>query len=459
MMEAAHSFRRKHWILISAAAACFCTAQAQAGQHFICYEGPAVNRGTDLVSKAVVGCYDDSAQPCSIRKIGSSAWGPDQDTSSATKVRSTGDFRYFEHVLATPPPLEVEVTFGTGANQIVHNCKVTVTSGFNSKRGSSEGVLTGFSSDASGLVSTGVWRVTYDRSGAQLHVPSDFVVSGGGFQSSADAFITRAYFGFGSPSNGNDPRLWLVSSATRSLTTPRTTTAYAVGLRIHGLSAADLINWVGLQQSSSAMQPQTVPSVNDFAAPGRVILGGGFLSYAAPYLNSGLFASATAPGDYTRIRLQCSWFARLLGFCRPPSEQQGWYAQSRSVSGNLTGSISLQVQSMLGKIRVNGKDYLIRGRYLTNASSPGYQSTAVVQGMRGDYAVTSAGAATLCQGFRNLNVPFPCASNDLLTEVVPMLDEGGAKASATHMTGMGNPSTGSVTAYVNGIKLEPIVAP
>jgi hypothetical protein len=110
---------------------------------------------------------------------------------------------------------------------------------------------------------------------------------------------------------------------------------------------------------------------------------------------------------------------------------------------------------MLGNIDVDGKAYRVRGQYLTNVSSPGYQSTAIVQGMRGDYAVTSAGAATLCQRISRLSPP--CTTNDLLTELVPMLDEGGAKASATHMTGMGSPSTGSVTAYVNGIKLEPVV--
>jgi hypothetical protein len=74
---------------------------------------------------------------------------------------------------------------------------------------------------------------------------------------------------------------------------------------------------------------------------------------------------------------------------------------------------------------------------MKTTSTPGNPSTAVVQGMRGEFAVTSAGAAT--PWARNA----PSTSSNLLTEVVPMLNEGGTKASAT----------GAVTAYVNGIKL------
>jgi len=410
---------------------------------------------TVFVLKAIAGCYSDSGSRCMISKKGGSAWALDGDApASASKVRSIGEFRYFELQSSNaPPPLDLEVNFGGTPK----SCTVNPTSGINGPRGYSEGELTGFSSDASGLVSTGVWRITNGDAGAQLNVPSDFIVSGGGFKSNNDAFISEASFGSRSAS-AIDPRLWSVFSSTRSLTTPSRTTAYAVGLRIHGLSARDLNNLVGLQGStSSASQPQTVPSVSDYVAPGRVILGGGFYGFAVPSQFRWLFVTATAPtSDY--IRLQCSWLVRLRGLCLPPAEPlKGWYAQSTSVSGNITGSISLKVLSMLGNIYVDGKLYRVRGQYLANSSSPGYQSTAIVQGMRGDYAITSAGAATLCQRFSRLSPA--CTTNDLLTEVVPMLDEGGAKASATHMTGMGIPSTGSVTAYVNGIKLEPIGSP
>jgi hypothetical protein len=309
--------------------------------------------------------------------------------------------------------------------------------------------MTGFSSDGSGLVSTGVWRITFVGSEAALRVPGDFLAVGGGFQSEPGAFVHAANYNWKAPD-----REWHALSRTDTLQYPKTTTAYAIGLRVQGLhSERELAPLMSLQTAGSSLQmPQSAPRADVLAAPDRVVVGAG-VHAAGNYFGLGQFITMTAPFEPASLPLS---FLRCVIVGRPctPPEPLGWDAESKDEAGLHSGRVGLEMLTLPRKLQVMGKDYEVRARHVHNTSLPGYQSSVVATGLRGEFAVTNAGARTLWAIYNPSGNP--ATSSSRLTEVAPRLDLGGAQASVNHGS---SASRAAVTAYANGIKLVPVGTP
>lgn len=434
----------KLWML--AAAGFLSAAQALAGQHFICYEGPHERRGTQTVLKAVAGCHDDDpAVTCNVQMAGASHWGTDTNAgTSAQRVSSIGSFRYFEFLgsgASAGATLDLEATFG----KRTLSCRVQALGTLSGNGGAADGLLTGFSSDSSGLVSTGVWRITLDGGAAALRVPGDFLAVGGGFESVPGAFVHAANYNWQAPG-----RAWQALSRTDTLDSPKTTTAYAIGLRVQGLhSERELAPKMSLQTASSSMQaPKSAPRVELFAAPDQVVVGGAVRAVGNQF-RLGQFITTTAPAHPLPF-LRCVVVGRP---CTPP-EPEGWDAESKDQAGQHPGHVELEMLTLPRMLTVNGQDYEVRARHVHSTSLPGYQSSVVATGLRGEFAVTNVGARTLWATYNPGGNP--ATSSSRLTEVAPRLDLGGAQASVNHGS---SASLAAVTAYANGIKLVPVGTP
>ena len=166
-----------------------CTGAA-ARMHHICFEGPPQLRDTGYVSTAIFGCAIDRSGTCSI--AGESGLTPHSPKDLSKGVQSAGHFTYFE--APRTAPMTAMITFVDNGRTVRRSCTVnprgTTYSGDPNHMNPGVGhatpgaVLTGFSTDSSGLVTTGVWkRQAATDAGAHhlsVYAPADFVAVGGG---------------------------------------------------------------------------------------------------------------------------------------------------------------------------------------------------------------------------------------------------------------------------------------
>ncbi len=458
---------------------------AQAGQHAICYEGPTEWRHGLPVLKMVVGCADDRGAPCSIQpgQAHRAGWAPsllkpDQLGLQAQQaVQSAGQFAYYEFApspsgASSVQKMTAQITFAgvsgvNGASQ-TRECQMhpagTSAQGLS---GEAVGVLTGFSTDESGLATTGVWRHTQRGSAAAARVPADFLAVGGGVEGEPGTFIDSSTF----IDHTLNLRSWQAMTFTDALLAPRQTTAWVIGLNIQGLRAdshagvhdealppkpGDLRALVKRLSASSTTlaRGQPTPSWSVALPPRSVALGGGLNAGAEPaagngYTPYGQWALVTAPTQPLPW-LRC--VLALLPGCTPPAAH-GWQAESLSELGRLPGDVSVSLALLPQLIEVAGKTWEVRGRLVQSTTKPGLAHTAQVSGLRGTHAVTGVGAALHWQRFNR----WPDDVSTRITKLQPRPDIGGAEASATSTI------TSSVTAlstYALGIRLvDPAMPP
>lgn len=472
---------------------------AHAGLHSICYEGPtrvklSTISPTTVMQETltmVVGCIDDSGARCAITPIGAdlpSGASPaplqaDAQTFTAMqRVATPGTFEFYEYsqsnTMFTPRAtrLRAAITFANGR---VTECEVLprgyiaapwAANGSPHYVGQAYGVLTGFSTDASGLATTGVWRASQRGSVAQAVVPADFIVVGGGAAAADGAFIERSTFTDASDTlRGWDARSYGSNNSTLIRPTGETF-SYAIGLRIKGLAAnltplvpdsptrtpqTDLRALVGrVAASSLQLAPgQPYPAWNvALPVPGVVSLGGG--ARASATINArnntghGVFAMASHPLDGL-IWLRCSLLAQQLWTPCAPPQATGWRTEAISEWGFYAGDIDVAQAHLPAKIEIDGKIWEVRGR-MVSATAPLTQGPgkANATGLRGDYAVVGVGGSVNWKPFNRWQEE----TNTWLARLEPRLDLGGA---AVESRGGAVPGFSSLTAYAVGIRLVP----
>jgi hypothetical protein len=483
-----------------ALAALTASAAAHAGQHSICYEGPTrvtlngISPTTVLEETLtmVVGCIDDSGARCVITPVGADVPGLaspvqlkwDRDAHiAAQRIATSGEFAFYEFSQAnTSNParatrLRATITFKSGD---VHDCDVTprgyiaapwTTNGSPAYQGHATGVLTGFSTDASGHVTTGVWRTSQKGGFAQSWVPGDFIVVGGGASAGDDGFIEASRF-----SDALDPlRGWeakAYNSSNSTLMPPSGPTAsYAIGLRIRGLptnltplvpdgmaraNVHDLRALVGRMEASSVTlapgQPMPDWSVA-LPTPVNVALGGGIDARATINARNntgrGVFAVGNHPVDALRW-LAC---AVLLGPC-PPPQATGWRTAAVSELGFYVGDVSVRQAFLPAKVDIDGTIWEVRGRMVSATSAVGQVGSKMeVKGLRGAYAVVGVGGLVNWRPYTRWYADI----NTWLARIEPRLDIGGAAVESR--VAAAPPGTTSLTAYALGIRLVPAGTP
>lgn len=453
----------KQWI--AAAAATLACTTAGAGMHQICFEGPRQSQSGQVVYTGIFGCAQDAPGTCTITPFNPytpSNWGFSPripPTPLNQSVTSAGTFAYFNlnHAL-TQYTAKVEY-FDTNAVKIGERlCTVNVVYGNAPPVGSATAgaVLTGFSTDVSGQVTTGVWKLESPlemrNSTVTLKLPADFIVVGGGamgVEGPNGAVIVRS---MRSPS---DPRVWEArTSDAGGLAQLHKTTAYAIGMRIEGVSAARLESLIGKVRVTSAgilAWPSTQVST---AISGAPVLSGGIAASAdisnAPTDLLGQYATATAPVIGTVRR--CSTGIRKCFDVQAPT---GWHVESKDHIVAHPGNVQVELLSMPPTLTLaNGTTWEVRSGFVT-ATSPRVAHPAIdIAGLRGQYALTGVGAIADWLRFDLLSGQ--STFGNLLWKLEPRADLGGASlASKDHILS----SPAALIGYALGIQLVPPGSP
>ncbi len=338
--------------------------------------------------------------------------------------------------------------------------------GLSAPRGHSDGVLVGFSTDVSGMATTGVWRSTGNRGFVGANVPADFVVVGGGAQAQDGAWLQDSAF-----ERYGDLRVWEARSFTGGFGNPDTTQAYAVGLKLRDLTGDSL----ALNQARGALgatrpdlrslideawavsgdpaTPEVVPFAQAVERLDQVALGGGINAAATLASNPsagafGLFAATTAPS------LLGEWLRCVLAL-RPCSVAWAtrWQVESLSDTGQRPGTNSVRLRSLPRQLVLPSGKWELRNRMVRSTSAASLSPKADARGLRGEYAVTGAGAALHWRRFNNSD---PSVVSTVLTAVVPDLAVGGA---SVHAERGSTAAVTSISAYAVGIKLVPEGSP
>lgn len=484
-------------VRLAAAAALLASQGAFASLHGICYEGPTRGQysGTLLVSETltvIAGCQDDSGARCMVRDIGADIPGsavPAQIkdvTTIWTPINGVdvpgATFGMFEYLQrnhnSVPRATRLRVRFEF-ANGQTRECSVTPRGWTNPYGqtgsvawvGQPTGTLTGFSTDASGLVSTGVWRATAPGGGvAWARVPADFIAVGGGAVAADGAFIERSRFStWYEPLRGWEAESWTSAAGVPSKPGGETT-AYVIGLRIDGLPTdldpllddtkrvrrpgADLRSLVRRDTATTATTGSffAVPAVGVVAVPGRVALGGGVeTSVSGPKPGShGLFVHENHPAGVT------AWFRCILVTspwvgCPLPAAV-GWQVRAVAELGAHYGHATAFLASLPDRIDIGGQLWEVRGRLVQAPSAVSLGPVAEVRGLRGEYALAAAGAAV--RGWPH--AAYGDMAHTWLNRIEPRPDLGGASASTGTLYGA---SSTSLAAFAAGVKLVPAGTP
>lgn len=273
----------------------------------------------------------------------------------------------------------------------------------------------GSQTDLSGKITVTVFERTAATAAGQftdfaVQVPEDYVVIGGGIQGGDSAqghLLTASY-----PNAARSA--WLVSSKEHLETRPVQITAWAVGLKVTGLSRAELLSHMTYRTSTSAYAQQ--PAVAVPMAPGYTQIGGGFQ------------VTAAAPGN--------------LAWASYPTTATGnvpaWSSASKdhgTTSPATIRSFSIGLRTNLPGVGV------VSGTVIASPASASSASPSASIAMTQGYALTSCGAKVNWTG-----------SGNLLWKIKPL---GGAQAacevgSRQHL--YSSPAT--VEAFAVGIKVN-----
>jgi hypothetical protein len=308
-------------------------------------------------------------------------------------------------------------------------------------------LLTGYTTDQSGLLTTGIWssqttnpvRVQQNIIG----VPWDFVLVGGGALGTnypSGALISKM-----APENDLQNRQWRVLTQDALVAEPHNNESFAIGMKIEGVTIANLRNLVAWSSGGSDPNGAAHPTAQAGPLQGfPAILGGGAkaFAYAHPQTGQFLTSSSAIPAFYG----SCWWWGG--GWRCESSGATGWAAASKDHGVSAPGGISAYLSSMPDTISVNTasgpRTFRVEtfGRGVT--SSVAAHPSIVVAGRTGEFALTGVGAYVDWQSHGSYG--------NLLWKIVPRADIAGVEASSKDHA-YSSPAT--VTGYVLGAKLVP----
>lgn len=417
---------------------------AQAQLHQICYEGPYDNGAPTVV----VGCRDDSGGSCKARAV--NGVNPINPSGGYTwPATRNGTFSIFEGAPGVAADVEVEFTKGAVVQK--RSCRTLVSSLRGGGAAAPGHYLTGFSTDASGLVMTGVWRAHFSGSGVDVFVPSDLREISGGIATVPGAFAHR------SVPTGYVAGGWANRSSTDALVTPSDTVVYAVGLKIEGVRKWDTVLWpsknvlrgleslIELSEVTSAGVATATPEalVNLPNGSGRVALAGGFLAKTSTSLAPALFATVSAPSLPLHL-LRC---VLVSVPCTLPNAS-GWRSEAKDDVGAHQGSVTASLWHLPATLDIGGKVWEVRNRVVRMPSALSTSPAAQVFGLQSGYAVTAIGAEVHWRAFS----ASPAVASSRLVQFEPLAGGADAAVAARH----GSMQTSAqVEAYAMGIKLVP----
>lgn len=429
------------------------TGMAAAGNHHICYQD-ITEKG---VMQVIVACQDDLGNACSITPDQATvAPDPRYPRNGHPRIAMTTPFTAFQY--AGPATLSFTLTFNDGTRR---SCKVPYRT-----NGEPTGVLTGYSTDESGLITTGSWRVDAPGARATLWVPGDFIVTGGGFAADSGTpsrpFIRHANSNPGLASiKVWDPvrqrlvdqffwqsRTWDVGSKDASGADGRLLSAEVIGLHVEGTAvdtATDLLSELKTFQSGSAGlsgAPRAVVLRVDPSLPlgedpakdaERVIIGGDVWTNVPSSTGVGQLVTASAP-ESSHNRLLC--LLTLNPAPCPVSVPEAWSVGSLGAS--FPGSVSGRILTLKPTLTIGGTTWEVRSRLVSLTSGPMQNPRASTKGLRGLYAVTGVGGQLPAS-----------VTQTRLAAVMPHLGTGGASVS----TGSTGAETTRVSAAAIGVRL------
>lgn len=408
-----------------------------AGNHQICYQGPYWNNQPTIV----VQCRSDfPGVSCSISMQATPA-GYFPPPAGPSTVQSFGGQPGTIHTAT--------VDFSDGTQRTCTTALAPLYQGVGSAftrmgNGATVPLLTGYTTDQSGLLTTGIWssQTTNPQRVQQniIGVPWDFVLVGGGALGTnypSGALISKM-----APEGDLQNREWRVLTQDALTPQPHTNETFAIGMKIEGVAIANLRNLVAWNSGGSNPNPTAHPSAQVAPLAGfPAILGGGAKAFANDYPQTGQFltASSAIPAIYGLC-----WMDR----CAESSGATGWYAASKDHGVSAPGYVGAYVSSMPQTIQVNTstgpRSFRVETFGRGVVSSVAAHPSIVVSGRSGEFALTGVGAYVDWQsnGFYG----------NLLWKVVPRADIAGVEASSKDHA-YSSPAT--IAGYVLGVKLVP----
>lgn len=433
-------------------AAAFACGTAFAGMHQICYEGTAQLQGTTWVSTGVFGCATDAGS-CRITPL-SGAMRPRNGYPLDQGVQSQGSFAYYDFNSTNGTgifPAKVEFFDANSVKTGERTCTVRalgVLRGGPYGSASPGAVLTGFTTDVSGLVTTGIWRLFGAKAAPwrrlAVQAPGDFVAVGGGavgteVPSGAMVIESMRYQIY-----AGDARSWRASTSEASnVAEPHVTTGYVIGMHVEGIDAATLATLVQPVDGSTFPTIAATSSKQVLAgSTAPVVLSGGVQAWADASTATnmiGQLLTQTAPVVTTW--LDCTVDASGFFRCKRASGVAGWSGSSKDHVISRPGYVNVQVLGLPSTLTINGVAWSVRSTFVQATSAVAAHPAVDVGGLRGNYALTGIGAT----------VGATTAGN-LLWKLEPRADLGGASvASKDHVVS----SPAAITGFAIGIKLVP----
>jgi len=407
-----------------------------AGYHQICYQVPFYNN----VPTFVVQCRSDiPGVTCSISvpAAGSGYYPPPAGASTVASYQGLHGTSYTATISFSDGTQRSCTTSLNGYGASAGNGAAVATT-----PGATAATLTGYTTDQSGLLMTGIWSSrTQNPLRVQknsVYVPRDFVLIGGGALGSdypSGALISKMY-----PTGDLEKREWRVETQDALSAQPHDNETYAIGMKIEGMSVFTLRPLVAWSAGSSGTAANPTSQILPPAGYGAVLGGGAYTFTNYPYTGQFLTASSAIPAIY--------------GFCwrrvcGESSGATGWWAESKDHGISAPGSVTSYLSSMptsiqlwtpsLGTHTFQVQTY---GRGVTSAVAA--HPAITVSGLSGEFALTGVGASVDWRSYGQYG--------NLLWKIVPRADIAGVEASSKDHV-WSSPAT--ITGYALGVKLVP----
>jgi hypothetical protein len=405
-----------------------------AGHHQICYQGPHYNS----LPTVVVQCRSDvPGVSCSI-SLPAAHSGYFPPAAGASTVET------FQGSPGTTYTATIDFSDGTQrkCSTSLAGYYTSVGAAYTRMAGATVPLLTGYTTDESGLLMTGIWSSqTTNAQRVQANtigVPKDLVLVGGGALGTnypSGALISKM-----SPTGDLEKREWRVQTQDALSPQPHNNETYAIGMKIEGVATVDLRNLVAWNYGGSNYAAHPTAQVSPIAGY-PAVLGGGAEAFAQAYPQTGQFltASSAIPAVYGLC-----WNGR----CGESSGATGFYAASKDHGISAPGYVGVWVSSMPQTIQVYTaaglRNFRVEtfGRGVTSGVAA--HPSIVVAGRSGEFALTGVGAYVDWQTYGWYG--------NLLWKVVPRADIAGVEASSKDHA-YSSPAT--VTGYALGVKLVP----
>jgi hypothetical protein len=405
-----------------------------AGHHQICYQGPHYNS----LPTVVVQCRSDvPGVSCgiSVPAARSGYYPPPAGASTVEAYAGSPGTTY-----------TATIDFSDGTQRkcstSLAGYYTSVGTAYTRMPGATAPLLTGYTTDESGLLMTGIW--SSKTTGAQrvqsntIGVPKDLVLVGGGALGTnypSGALISKM-----SPTGDLEKREWRVQTQDAIYPQPHNNEAFAIGMKIEGLYVVELRNLVAWNFGGSNFAAHPTAQVTPIASY-PAILGGGAEAFAQAYPQTGQFltASSAIPAFYGFC-----W----MGRCAESAGATGFFAESKDHGVSAPGYVGVWVSSMPQTIQVytaaGPRNFRVETFGRGVASSVAAHPSIVVAGRSGEFALTGVGAVVDWRSYGYYG--------NLLWMVVPRADIAGVEA-ASKDHAYSSPAV--IAGYALGVKLVP----